>query len=107
MRGNGMPNFDTGHWKISDDPTLHFEAATCLEQMLISLDTIIRAHGDDEERLRFFGGQFVVQLTKATLPHQTQSDWSDVGTFFKFKGEPGISHLISEFKKRPFPQTPK
>ena len=91
------------------DDTGENYAACCdnLHEMLIGLDTVIRVHGHDEKELRHYAGLFVWRLTQATLSHQTQSDWSDVGTFFKFANEPGISHLISEFHKKPFPQTPK
>ena len=86
-----------------------FEDEWCTSRLglLTMLDQVIRLYGDDEEALTRVVGKFIWRGTQANLSHETQPDWSDVGTFVKFAGEPGISHLVAEFRRLPFPQSPK
>jgi len=79
------------------------EWCTNLLGVLTMLDELIRLYGDDEEALKRVVGKFIWRVTQANLSYETQPDWSDVGTFYKFAGEPGISHLVAEFRCLPLP----
>jgi len=79
------------------------EWCTNLLGLLTMLDQLIRLYGDDEELLKRMAGDFMWRVTQANLSYETQPDWSDVGTFVKFAGEPGISHLVAEFRRLPLP----
>ena len=78
-----------------------------LRGMLGMLDQIIRFYGDREEVLKEMAGNFIWELTKFNLPYDTEARHEDeferCGTFPKFKGEPGISHLIAEYMPRHHP----
>jgi len=79
------------------------EWCTNLLGLLTMLDQLIRFYGDNEEELKHAVGEFIWRVTQANLSYETQPDWSDVGTFFKFAGEPGISHLVAEFRRLSLP----
>ena len=79
------------------------EWCTNLLGLLTMLDQLIRLYGDDEEALKDVVGKFIWSVTQANLSYETKADWSDVGTFVKFAGEPGISHLVAEFRRLPLP----
>lgn len=82
------------------------EWCTNLLGLLTMLDQLIRFYGDDEQELKRMTGDFMWRVTQANLAYETQPDWSDVGTFVKFAGEPGISHLVAEFRRLPLPSGP-
>ena len=71
-----------------------------LEGMLGMLDQIIRFYGDNEEKLKQMAGDFIWRVVQANLLYDTKARHEDeferCGTFPKYKGEPGISHLIAE-----------
>ena len=71
-----------------------------LRGMLGMLDQIIRFYGDNEEKLKQMAGDFIWLVVQANLPYDTKARHEDeferCGTFPKYKGEPGISHLIAE-----------
>ena len=71
-----------------------------LRGMLGMLDQIIRFYGDDEEKLKQMAGDFIRLVVQANLPYDTKARHEDeferCGTFPKYKGDPGISHLIAE-----------
>tara|TARA_R100001443_G_scaffold108475_2_gene118946 strand:- start:102 stop:410 length:309 start_codon:yes stop_codon:yes gene_type:complete len=73
-----------------------------LHGMLKMLDEIIRIYGDDEKALKHFVAEFIWKVVQKNLPYTTKEDWSDVGTMVKFANEPGISHLVAEYKVRDY-----
>jgi hypothetical protein len=73
-----------------------------LHGMLRMLDEIIRISGHDEKALKHFVGEFIWEVVQRNLDYSTKEDWSDVGTQVKFAGEPGISHLVAEYKVRDY-----
>jgi|TARA_R100001463_G_scaffold133595_1_gene195145 predicted metalloprotease with PDZ domain len=70
--------------------------------VLLMLDETIRISGRDEKSLKHFVGEFIWKVVQANLDYATKEDWSDVGTQVKFAGEPGISHLVAEYKVRDY-----
>ena len=73
--------------------------------MLKMVDQIIRIYGDDEESFRKRIGDYMWELVVRNLDADTkprhEGEEERCGTFPKFKGEPGISHLIAEAYPRP------
>ena len=73
-----------------------------LHGMLRMLDEIIRISGHDEKALKHWVGEFIWEVVQRNLDYKTKEDWSDVGTQVKQAGEPGISHLVAEYKVRDY-----
>ncbi len=79
--------------------------------MLKMVDQIIRIYGDDEESFRKRIGDYMWELVVRNLDADTKArhegEEERCGTFPKFKGEPGISHLIAEAYPRENPLKPQ
>ena len=71
-----------------------------LRGMLGMIDQIMRLYGSDEERFKARIAEFMWQVVQSNLPLDTKARHEDeferCGTFPKWKGDPGISHLIAE-----------
>lgn len=82
-----------------------------LRGMLKMVDQIIRIYGDDEETFRERISDYMWELVVRNLDADTKArhdgEFERCGTFPKFKGEPGISHLIAEAYPRENPLKPQ
>ena len=71
-----------------------------LRGMLGMIDQIMRCDGHDEELFKREIADFMWMVTQANLNDTTEprheNEVEHCGTFPKFKGEPGISHLIAD-----------
>ena len=80
-----------------------------LRGMLGMTDQIMRLYGDDEETFKQRIAEFMWRVVQKNLPLDTKARHEDeferVGTFPKWAGKPGISHLIAEAYPRDTTQT--
>ena len=71
-----------------------------LKGMLDMTDFIMRSRGHDEELFKGEIADFMWKVVQANLNDTTEprheNEVEHCGTFPKFKGEPGISHLIAD-----------
>lgn len=71
-----------------------------LRGMLGMIDQIMRSRGHDEELFKREIADFMWKVVQANLNDTTEprheNEVEHCGTFPKFKGEPGISHLIAD-----------
>ena len=71
-----------------------------LRGMLGMIDQIMRCDGHDEELFKKEIADFMWKVVQANLNDTTEprheNEVEHCGTFPKFKGEPGISHLIAD-----------
>jgi|GEM_PF-6820623 hypothetical protein len=90
---------------IQDHDDLYW---TCnLRGMLGMMDQIMRFYGNDEELFRSRIADFMWNVVQKNLDQDTEARHEDeferCGTFPKYPGEPGISHLIAEYMPRHHP----
>ena len=68
--------------------------------MLVKLDEVMRVYGLNEEKFKYQVGRLMWEVVQQNLPINTIDKDSPthmhVGTFPKWSGEPGISHLLYE-----------
>ena len=73
---------------------------TNLRGMLGMTDQIMRLYGNDEERFKERIAEFMWKVVQRNLSADTKPRSDDeiehCGTFIKFPGEPGISHMIAD-----------
>lgn len=71
-----------------------------LRGMLGMIDQIMRCDGRDEELFKREIADFMWKVVQANLNDTTEprheNEMEHCGTYPKFKGEPGISHLIAD-----------
>ena len=71
-----------------------------LRGMLDMIDQIMRCDGRDEELFKREIADFMWKVVQANLNDTTEprheNEVEHCGTFPKYKGEPGISHLIAD-----------
>tara|TARA_R100001015_G_C4445297_1_gene37395 strand:- start:89 stop:427 length:339 start_codon:yes stop_codon:yes gene_type:complete len=78
-----------------------------LRGMLGMTDQIMRLYGDDEATFKLYIANFMWKVVQANLDDTTEprheNEVEHCGTFIKFKGEPGISHMIADAYPREGP----
>jgi hypothetical protein len=96
------------HYENFIEPGTHRDATS----LLVKLDEIIRMHAfnkwdtfvKNEESFRKAVGDFMIQVVKENLDVDTVTKGSEfkgkIGNFPKWKGEPGITHMIWEVRPR-------
>ena len=71
-----------------------------LEGFLSMTDAIMRFYGDDEEVFKEHIAEYMWAVVQKNLNEDTkprhENEVEHCGTFPKWKGEPGISHLIAD-----------
>ena len=81
-----------------------------LDGLLGMTDQIIRFYGDNETLFKEMIGDFMWEVVVRNLSADTDArhdgEYERCGGFPKFAGEPGISHLIAEYKPRHNPLVP-
>ena len=81
-----------------------------LDGLLGMTDQIIRFYGDNETLFKEMIGDFMWEVVVRNLSADTDArhdgEYERCGGFLKFAGEPGISHLIAEYKPRYNPLAP-
>lgn len=85
-------------WEIQDQHDLYWTHS--LRGMLGMIDQIMRFDGRDEEKFKERIAEFMWKVVQANLHFSSSPRHEDecerCGTVWKFRGEPGISHLVSE-----------
>lgn len=98
MSEEEKPDTRISIWSIQDHSDPYWTQN--LRGMLGMIDQIMRFDGRDEEQFKRRIADFMWRVVQANLNADTkprhEDEYEHCGTFPKYRGEPGISHLIAD-----------